>query len=238
MISLPSGISRVQDLTHVLDEDWPVFELYVKPPRIIQLACLADNDYNANELVFNEHIGTHIDAPLHFDDGGLAVHEIAVEDLIAPLCVIRIGDRAAADNITELTVDDIETWERRNGALPERAFVAVDAGWADRVRVPGAFFNVDEEAQIFRFPGVSVEAARFLVERRSVVGVGVDGPSLDTGVRPADPYTHHVLMRAGKYGVECLANLDTLPDRGATLLVGAPKHRGGTGGPARVLALL
>jgi len=237
-VTLPSGITRVQDLTHVLDQDWPVFELYVRPPRIIQVACLADHDYNANELVLNEHVGTHIDAPLHFDDDGLAVDEIPVNDLIAPLCVIRIGDRARADNTTELTVEDIEAWERRNGQLPERAFVAMDSGWAERLRRPGAFFNYDEEAQVFRFPGISVEAARFLVEQRSIVGVGVDGPSLDVGLRPADPFTHHVIMRNGKYGLECLANLDAVPDRGATLLVGAPKHRGGTGGPARVLALL
>jgi kynurenine formamidase len=34
-----------------------------------------------------------------------------------------------------------------------------------------------------------------------------------------------------------MANLDQLPPSGATLIVGAPKHAGGTGGPCRLIAL-
>ena len=47
---------------------------------------------------------------------------------------------------------------------------------------------------------------------------------------------HHTWLPAGRYGIENVANLDLLPVKGATVFVGAPKHRGGTGGPARVMA--
>ena len=60
--------------------------------------------------------------------------------------------------------------------------------------------------------------------------------SLDHG-QSADFAVHYSWLPAGRYGIEGLANLDQLPAAGATLVVGAPKHRGGTGGPARVLAL-
>ncbi|MFI0897332.1 cyclase family protein [Streptomyces sp. NPDC020983] len=235
-VHVPRGVLR--DLTHVLGEDWPVFDLYVKPMRITRLANLSEHEYNAFELTFNEHIGTHIDAPAHFDDGGLTVAEIPPETLVAPLAVVRVRERAARDNVTELTVDDLLRWESRNGRIPDRAVVAVDNGWSERIGVPGAFLNFDEKEGHYRYPGISVEAAHFLVTERSVVGVGTDTPSLEPGTRPADPFTHRVLLPAGKYGIENLANLDTVPDVGATLVVGAPKHAGGTGGPARVLAFV
>ncbi|MFI0938740.1 cyclase family protein [Streptomyces sp. NPDC021020] len=233
---VPRGILR--DLTHVLGEDWPVFDLYVQPMKITRLANLSEHEYNAFELTFNEHIGTHIDAPAHFDDNGLTVEEIPPETLVAPLAVVRVRERAARDNVTELTVDDLLRWESRNGRIPDRAVVAVDNGWSERIGVPGAFLNFDEKEGHYRYPGISVEAAHFLVTERSVVGVGTDTPSLEPGTRPADPFTHRVLLPAGKYGIENLANLDTVPDVGATLVVGAPKHAGGTGGPARVLAFV
>ncbi|WP_405392161.1 cyclase family protein [Streptomyces sp. NBC_01102] len=233
---VPRGV--VRDLTHVLGTDWPVFELYVKPMEITRLANLAEHEYNAFQLTFNEHIGTHIDAPTHFDDDGLSVERIPAEALVAPLAVVRVGERAARNNVTELTVDDLLRWESRHGRIPDDAVLAVDNGWSDRINTPGAFLNFEEKDGHYRFPGISVAAAHFLVEERSVVGVGIDTPSLEPGTRPADPFTHRVLMPAGKYGIENLAHLDTVPDIGATVVVGAPKHAGGTGGPARVLAFV
>lgn len=121
---------------------------------------------------------------------------------------------------------------------PRPGPAAVDNDRAVRIETPGAFLSFDEKEGLYRFPGISVEAAAFLVEERSVVGVGTDSPSLDPGSRPADPYTHRVLLPVGKYGVECLAGLGTVPDVGAVAVVGAPRHAGGTAGPARVLAFL
>ena len=50
--------------------------------------------------------------------------------------------------------------------------------------------------------------------------------------------THYAWLASGHWGLEGAANLDQLPANGATLIVGAPKVRGGTGGPSRVLALV
>ncbi|MFO0514533.1 MAG: cyclase family protein, partial [Rhodobacterales bacterium] len=54
----------------------------------------------------------------------------------------------------------------------------------------------------------------------------------------ADFAVHTSWLPSGRYGIENLAGLDGLPAAGATVFVGAPKHRGGTGGPARVLAVI
>jgi kynurenine formamidase len=231
---VPRG--EVRDLTHVLSTAWPVFEMYVEPMRMRRLANLAEHEYNAFELAFNEHIGTHVDAPAHFDDNGLTVDQIPARSLVAPLAVVRVRERAARDNVTELTVDDLRQWESRYGRIPDGAVLAVDNGWSERIDIPGAFLNFDEKEGHYRHPGISVDAAHFLVQERSVVGVGIDTPSLEPGNRPADPFTHRVLLPAGVYGIENLAHLDTVPDAGATVVVGAPKHAHGTGGPARILA--
>jgi kynurenine formamidase len=85
-------------------------------------------------------------------------------------------------------------------------------------------------------PGFSEEAARFLVDRRDIVGVGVDTLSLDAAV--AKKFVAHLaFLGAGKYGVELLANLGAVPAAGATMILGAPKHEGASGGPVRALAV-
>jgi kynurenine formamidase len=230
-----SSSPRIADLTHLLGEDFPVFYPLVDQPVIEQVREIEVDGFNANQLTINEHSGTHIDVPGHFSEGAPTVDQLPVEWLVSPLAVIRIADRAARDPETLLTVEDIRRHESQHGRLPARSFVAVDSGWWRRVDTPGAFLNESSDG-VFRFPGISPEAAAFLVEERDVVGAGTDTSSLDGGVA-ATPLTHQTLLPAGKYGIENLAGLDTAPDRGALLVVGAPKHRGGFGGQIRALAL-
>ncbi len=67
--------------------------------------------------------------------------------------------------------------------------------------------------------------------------IASDTLSLDHGPS-ADFATHYAWLPTGRFGIECLANLDKVPASGATIVIGAPKHRGGTGGPARIFALV
>ena len=76
-----------------------------------------------------------------------------------------------------------------------------------------------------------------MLDGMGVAAIGVDTLSLDPG-DSADFAVHYGWLPAGRYGIECLANLAGLPATGATIFVGAPKHGGGTGGPARVMAVL
>jgi kynurenine formamidase len=110
------------------------------------------------------------------------------------------------------------------------------AGWDARVANAERFLNRDAKG-VMHAPGFSAEAARFLLEERDISGVGVDTLSLDAGAAPKF-VAHLAILGAGKYGVEMMANLDRVPPSGATVIVGAPKHEGATGGPARVLALV
>ena len=232
----PAGFgpfTTVQDLTHTFGPGFPVFP--GTQEMVINLLVRVDPDgYYQNELVLNEHTGTHMDAPAHFDSDGLTAELLPVENLVAPLVVIDISERAATDADTQLTPDDIETWEAANGPLPERALVAMYSGWEARLSDPLAYINQDADG-VQHYPGFHPEAAAFLVEERDIVGIGVDTLSQDYGAS-TDFATHVTICGSGKYGIENVAALASVPPAGAVVVVGGPKHQGASGGPARMLA--
>lgn len=122
-----------------------------------------------------------------------------------------------------------------DGPIPDGACVAMHSGWGGKVADPG-FRNADGEGKM-HFPGFHVEAARMLIEETKAASIAVDTLSLDHGMS-ADFATHYAWLPTNRYGIECLRNLDKVPASGATLVVGAPKHRGGSGGPARIFAMV
>jgi kynurenine formamidase len=231
---LAQGARQVIDMTHELSEDFPT---YGGPPGIVydKLFDAATDGYNLYQLTLNEHTGTHIDAPLHFSVDGRSVAEIPISNLACPLCIVDIRDKAADDPDAQVTPDDLTAWISTNGPIPPGACVAMNSGWDTKVGDDG-FRNADGDG-VMHFPGFHVEAAQMLLEDTMSVAIAVDTLSLDHGPSP-DFATHFAWLPAGRYGIECLAGLSALPAAGATLMVGAPKIRGGTGGPARVMALV
>ena len=232
--AMADGHGMVEDLTHTYDPDFPT---YGGDPGISteQVFNFADNGYNLLQLSLNEHTGTHIDAPLHFSADGAAVDEIPVSALVAPLCVIDIAAKSESDADAQVTPEDITAWVAANGDIPENACVAMHSGWGSKVGSP-EFRNADD-AGAMHFPGFHVDAARMLMEETGALSLAVDTLSLDHGPS-ADFATHYAWLPSGRFGIENLANLDKVPAVGATIVIGAPKHRGGTGGPARIFALV
>ncbi|MCV0429378.1 MAG: cyclase family protein, partial [Roseibium sp.] len=111
----------------------------------------------------------------------------------------------------------------------------MNSGWTAHVDTD-KFRNADDDG-VMHFPGFHVEAVQMLMEDADVVGIAVDSLSLDYG-QSKDFATHYAWLPSNRWGIECIANLDALPPLGATLIVGAPKFRGGTGGPSRVMAMV
>lgn len=225
---------RVVDLTHTLTPGMPVWPGN-PPPTVLPVAHHGSGGFAQHALALWEHTGTHLDAPIHRVPGGASAEAIPAQDLVAPLVVIDISAKATDPDAT-VTRADIDDWQTRYGALPPRAFVAMYSGWERRIADAGAFVNLDDKG-VPHAPGIDPEAARYLVVECGVVGVGVDTLSLDAATS-GDYGAHTAILGAGRYGVEMLANLGAAPASGATVVVGAPKHAGGTGGPCRVLALV
>jgi kynurenine formamidase len=233
-VYLPSGFTTVLDLTYTATPDFPLFP--GTPPFTIEtFATVANDAYYSNNLSHNEHTATHMDAPAHFIADGWTADLIPVQQLIAPLVVIDISERAASDPDAAVTVDDITAWEAANGPLPEGAFVAMYSGWAVHLGDPAAYINLDADG-VQHYPGFSDEASAYLVSERTISGAGVDTLSLDPGFS-AGFESHINFLGASKYGIENLANLEQVPTTGAYIFVGGPKTLGASGGWVRAIAV-
>jgi kynurenine formamidase len=224
---------RVVDLTHLITEDFPTY--FGGPNLEIEtLFTLEQNGFNMYRWLLVEHTGTHMDAPFHFSNG-LSADQIPLARLIVPLAVIDIRRKAEVNPDAQVTPGDIRDWEGRHGRLPRGACVAMNSGWAGKVNSP-EFRNADANG-VLHFPGFHVEAVEFLLEEREVNGIAVDTLSLDYGPSP-DFATHYRWLPTNRWGLEAIANLDELPARGVTLIVGSPTIAGATGGPCRLIALV
>ena len=232
--AMAAGHGSVMDMTHVYDADFPT---YFGAPgfKADQAFNFAENGFNLFNLSINEHTGTHIDAPLHFSADGQSVDEIPVSNLVCPLAVIDIAAKAAENADAQVTPDDLKAWIAANGDIPDGACVAMHSGWAGKTG--GAGYRNADDAGAMHFPGFHVEAAQMLLENTSAAAIAVDTLSLDHGPS-ADFATHYAWLPNNRYGIENIAGLDKVPASGATLIVGAPTHRGGSGGPARIFAMV
>jgi kynurenine formamidase len=231
-----TSFTETVDLSHALYEGFPTFS-GDKWFTVEQLVTFAKDKVNLNRWTIVEHSGTHMDAPIHFSADGMTADLIPINDLIVSVAVINIAARAAENADTALTPDDIKAWESKNGQLPDGCCVVMNSGWHKLVGDPKFTGNDNEKKN--HTPGFHVEAAQFLMSERNVKGIGVDTLSLDTGLNSGGQFpVHYEWLGSGRWGVECLANLDAIPETGARLFLGIPKVKGATGGPTRAIALI
>ena len=228
--------ARVLDLSHPLSPDFPLFPIY-NPVEVAERFSVSKDGFFVRAWSFDEHCGTHVDAPAHFGEGSATVDEIDPAELLLTAAVLDVRERAARDHDAVVVPDDVLAWESRHGALPDRCAVLALTGWGERAGDAAAYLNADE-AGMLHFPGFGGEAAEFLAaERPQVRAIGLDATSLDIGASSDFP-AHVAWLPGGRFGIENLANLEKVPEKGAMLFVGAPALKGGSGGPARILALL
>ncbi|WP_394619685.1 cyclase family protein [Lentzea sp. JNUCC 0626] len=243
--ALADGTVSVIELTAPLSSDTPVLDL---PPDMapiprFRLEELANHDERGpyqNGIHTGEHVGTHFDAPIHWITG-LHLEDVASVPparLVAPAVVIDRTDAVAENPDFLLRREDVEEWQREHGPLPA-GWLLYRTGWSARSHDQKLFLNADENGP--HTPGVDPECARWLAEETPLLGFGVETVGTDAGqafgFEPAFP-AHSYLLGAGKYGITQLQNLHLLPVTGAVLIVAPLRIVGGSGSPARVLALV
>jgi kynurenine formamidase len=194
--------------------------------------------YAAGEFASAEHGGTHLDSPIHFAQGMATLDEIPVEQLVAPAVVIDVTSATAKNRDYLASAQDLRAWEMENDTIPARSIVVFRTGWGkywpDRKQYLGS--DVAGDIDHLHFPGIARDAAELLVQRK-IDGVAIDTASMDYGPSK-DFIVHQVLNKAGIYGLENIANAEKLPVKGATLIALPIKIEAGSGGPARIIALL
>lgn len=225
---------KVLDLTHTLSPTFPIWPGN-EPIKVTNKVTFAKAGFYANRWDVGEHHGTHLDAPAHCSANGATAEKIDPAAFIAPAAVIDIRERVKKDNDAAVSVDDLNAWEKTHGRLPKGCVVCLNSGWDAKAGDAKQFLGTDD-SKALHFPGFSKAAAEFLLNERDVVALISDTLSIDTGAA-TDFAVHKVWLGAGKWAVECVANLGKVPPSGATVFVGAPKVEGASGGPTRVLAM-
>ncbi len=219
--SLPATPRGWHDLTRELStevERVPAFPA----PRIERFQSMPADPLNVTRIDLVVHVGTHLDAPVHFIPDGPSVSEIPADRLIGPGVVWHL-------DCTPGGLIDIPDLTRASPALQPGDMVLLDTGWADRWGTPSYHDN----------PSFTEAAAQWLVDRgTTLVGVDFATPDLAPHRRPThfDWPVHQVLLRHGVLVVEHLTATAALAGKRVDVVVGAVPIAGADGAPARVFA--
>jgi kynurenine formamidase len=246
LAALHTGRVEIVDLTARLHAGTPIIQLpppfkNSSPFRLTEISRFDERGpaWYWNDIHTSEHTGTHFDAPVHWVTGqdGDDVARVPAARLVAPAAVLDFSAEKDPDFLLE--VDHVRAWEAEHGPLPDGGWLLYRTGWDARREDAAAFLNVNETGP--HTPGISVECAQWLAEEAPIQGLGVETVGTDAGAAhsfdPAFP-CHSYLLGAGKYGLTQLQNLAQLPPTGAVVVAGPLPIVGGSGSPARVLALV
>lgn len=188
------------------------------------------------EYTMVSQYGTHIDAPNHFVQGNRGLDELLPAEMVRPLCVIDVSEKAALNDDYEITLTDVENWEKNHGKIPEEAFVALRTDWSKR---PDDALNNEDEDGNKHYPGWSLDVLKFLVNERNISAIGHETSDTDSAVGAVKNNfaCEYYILEQERYQVELMTNLSELPAKGALIFVGFPKMAGGPGFTARCIAL-
>jgi kynurenine formamidase len=228
------------DLTHDLTPGAPVWKGFgpssfspAVNPETGKAYTYADDGFEATSYTFStDQFGTQLDPPAHWAPEYPAIDELPPTYAVRKLVVISIAGQVAKDPTYALSVKDIKTFEARYGRIPAGSVVFVRSDWSKRWTDDPAAAKV--LAADPAFPGVSLDALKFLHERRHILLHGHE--PLDTDTTPTLE-GEAWLMHHGYTQAEGVANLDGVPPTGCLVDIGFPKLRGGLGGYARYVAI-
>ncbi|MGH7068647.1 MAG: cyclase family protein [Acetobacteraceae bacterium] len=180
-------------------------------------------------LSMGDHAGTHIDAPVHFDErpGALSIDEMPLSDFFTEAVCL---DLSAKPLKSDVGIDDLQRAEAEAGT-------PIHPG--DTVLLHMDFHRraAGTDVYLTDFPGLTKASATWLGRKRiKMFGVEAVSPG-----RPGrnNFEVHHVCRDMGFTHIEGLVNLDQLVGKGRFRFIGFPlKIRGGTGSPIRAVAWL
>ncbi len=193
---------------HMVDELLPQ---YHRPPG---------QWYALTEVTFWSHVGTHLEAPLHYIENGMDVSGIPIDQLIGEAIILDFTSKAMGEVIT---LDDLKT----SGDIQKGDMVILKTGCDKHYRTPRAHDR----------PYIAPEATRWLAHDREIKVLGTDASGFEVpGI--ADQPNHRILFEKGIPVIEHLTNLNSLPKDRVTLFVLPFKAQGLDSCPVRVVALV
>lgn len=235
---------KIVDLTHEFSDE----TVYWVTAKEFEMEVVADGEtdmgfyYAANNFTTAEHGGTHIDAPIHFAKGKQYVNEIPLENLMGSAIKIDVSEKALINPDYLVSIEDFTHWEKTNGMqIPDGSIVLLETGFSKYYPDKKTYLGTDqrgpEAVKLLHFPGLSPEAAQWLVDQRDIKSVGLDTPSIDYG--QSQYFKSHVILLSKNIpAFENLTNLSELPSKGFDVVALPMKIKEGSGAPLRIIALV
>jgi kynurenine formamidase len=240
----PLLTGKIIDLTHDFSEE-TVYWVTAKEFNLEEVAKGPTPQgfyYSANNFSGAEHGGTHIDAPIHFAENRQSVNEIPLEKLIGNAIKIDVKENALEDRDYLISIEDFKNWETsQNMQIPDGSIVLLETGYSkfypDKITYLGTDQRGPDAIKLLSFPGLSPEAAQWLVDERNINAIGLDTPSIDYG--QSTSFESHVsLLSKVMPAFENLTNLDQLPSKDFQVIALPMKIKDGSGGPLRIVAIV
>ncbi len=179
--------------------------------------------YAVNYISMLEHVGTHVDAPLHIGAAGASIDQVPL-DWFAGKAVCL--DLRHVPDLGDIDVAHLEEAERNAGVAIDGHIVLICTGFHER--------HWPDRSVVTSNPGITAAASHWLADRSRVHGV--EGPSTDKAGTKEFP-NHRVCRDRGMIHYEWLVNLEQLLGTGELQFAGYPlKWKGGTGSPVRAVA--
>jgi kynurenine formamidase len=197
--------------------------------------------YSSFKFSAEEHGGTHFDAPIHFCANRSTIEKVTLSQLTGPGVVVDVTEKASKDHDYLISTEDFMAWEKKHGRIPDGAIVLIFTGhgqyYYNREKYLGTSLTGAQAVPQLHFPGLSPDAALWLVENRKINGIGLDTPSIDYG-QSSDFMTHRILCEHNMTMYENVTNLDKLPEKGSYIIALPMKIKGGSGSPLRIVAII
>ncbi len=207
------------DLSQELDENTQVFP--GDPPlKLLQWSNYAIQGYSSETIYTITHIGTHMDAPSHFNPDGISIDKIPLEKtvILSKAKVLRIRK----DDDEKIEPNDLKGFDIiQNDAL------LIYTGWS---------LNRKKDKYFKNNPGLSKLGAEYLAELKINL-IGIDCPSIDPAF-DKEFNAHRVFSLKNIPIIENLVNLDKINQDSFTFIALPLKLKYSSGSPVRAIALI
>jgi kynurenine formamidase len=229
---------QIVDLTHAFGPGIPHWYGF-GDEQVKELYTVKKDGFLVQEFTHVGQWGTHVDPPAHFHAGLRTVDQIPPSEMLLPLVVLDVHEQVAKNPDYTVTMADVMAWEAKHGPVPAGSFVALRTDWSKRWPDQAKMLNKDAQGT-FHYPGWSMPVLKYLYEERKVTASGHETTDTDPGLATThDDYSlESYILSLNHYQIEMLTNLDQVPEAGALAIVAFPKPQGGSGFPARVLAVV